>query len=228
MFLLAIIEDKLKIKPEEFSDNLMELLIEEIDMKYANKILSNKGFCISFYDFITIDDPFIYPAEGAAHQLAKFRIVIFRPFIGEIIVGKILSSNKDGIRVTLEFFDEIFIPASNMMEDTVYLEDLNYWCWNYDDKEYSMEAGQDIRFRVQTITFTKPTSQRQQQEQLLLLQQQAMTIGENQQQDAIVKRTVLPRHEHGNDSIPIQPPTAALMEIIATINDFGLGLTTWW
>jgi len=38
------------------------------------KILVDVGLCICFYDFVEVGDPYIYPAEGAAHQLVKFRI----------------------------------------------------------------------------------------------------------------------------------------------------------
>ncbi|CAE6470773.1 unnamed protein product [Rhizoctonia solani] len=37
-------------------------------------------------------------------------MVVFRPACSEVIVGKIKSSTEDGIRVTLGFFDDIYIP----------------------------------------------------------------------------------------------------------------------
>jgi DNA-directed RNA polymerase III subunit RPC8 len=76
--------------------------------------LVDVGLCICFYDFIEVGDPYIYPAEGSAHQKVKFRlgmssqmlknyllnifVVVFRPFIGEIIAGRICSCREDGIK----------------------------------------------------------------------------------------------------------------------------------
>ena len=75
MFVLTVIEEKLKILPEQFDCDSREVLIGQIELKYANKILIEVGLGICFYDFIEIGDPYIYPAEGSAHQLVKFRMV---------------------------------------------------------------------------------------------------------------------------------------------------------
>ena len=96
---------------------------------YAVQVLIDVGLCIAFYDIIEVGDPYIYPAEGSAHQKVKFRLgilkcgmrfgklviyglnfnvgsyffffyclVVFRPFIGEVLTGKVLSCREDGIR----------------------------------------------------------------------------------------------------------------------------------
>lgn len=45
------------------------------------------GLCICFYDLLKAGDPIVYPAEGCCHQAVTFRLVVFRPFVGEIITG---------------------------------------------------------------------------------------------------------------------------------------------
>ena len=40
-------------------------------------------------------------------------MIMFRPVEGEVIVGKVLSSNKNGIRVSLEFSEDVWIPSYN-------------------------------------------------------------------------------------------------------------------
>jgi DNA-directed RNA polymerase III subunit RPC8 len=43
-------------------------------------------------------------------------MVVFRPFKGEIIQGILLEGNPEGIRVHLDFFSDIWIPAANLQE----------------------------------------------------------------------------------------------------------------
>lgn len=59
-----------------------------------------------------------------------FRLVVFRPFISEVLVGKVKSQDEDGIRgrytpnttarllmkraVTMTFFDEVHIDVSQL------------------------------------------------------------------------------------------------------------------
>ena len=112
MFLLAVIVDKLKTHPDEFDRdptevnmssiflrpvhlshmhvlanvNLLfhQVLLDQIDIKFSNKVILEVGLCISLFDFQEIGDPYVYPAEGSAHQRVKFRMVVFRPFAGEV------------------------------------------------------------------------------------------------------------------------------------------------
>jgi hypothetical protein len=80
---------------------------------------------IAFYDFISVNDGLIYPGEGAAHHLCKFRFVFFRPFVGEVIDGIIEESSERGLRVSLSFFDDIWIPRDCLMGDARYHRALN-------------------------------------------------------------------------------------------------------
>ena len=43
-----------------------------------------------------------------------FRVLVFRPFIEEVLTGRIKSSTKEGVTLNLGFFDDIFLPASNL------------------------------------------------------------------------------------------------------------------
>ena len=42
--------------------------------------------------------------------IAEFRMTVFRPFVGEVLSGRIMAATHRGIRISLEFFDDIFIP----------------------------------------------------------------------------------------------------------------------
>jgi len=39
----------------------------------------------------------------------EFRLIVFRPFKNEVMIGRISSSNPEGIRLRTHFFDEIFV-----------------------------------------------------------------------------------------------------------------------
>jgi DNA-directed RNA polymerase subunit E'/Rpb7 len=36
----------------------------------------------------------VYPNDGAAYFKARFRLVIFRPFVGEVLVGTLTACTK--------------------------------------------------------------------------------------------------------------------------------------
>lgn len=125
-------------------------MIEQIEIKFSNKILLNVGLCIAFYDFINIEDPYIYPGAGSAIQLVRFRLVVFCPFIGEIIVGKISHLDKDGLKVTLGFFDDISIPVSQLQSPSTYDAVARSWTWDYEGEtgaSFTLELGDEVSFQ---------------------------------------------------------------------------------
>jgi DNA-directed RNA polymerase III subunit RPC8 len=149
MFQLAIIEDKITCNPDQLSRDPAEVIIEQIELKYCNKVLLNVGLGISFYDFISIGDPYLYPGAGASIQVVTFRLIVFRPFVGEVITGRVLSSNKDGVKLTLDFFDDIVIPAAQLQQPSVFNTTAGHWTWKYEtdsDAEYALQAGDEVSY----------------------------------------------------------------------------------
>ena len=62
------------------------------------QVLPNIGLCIALLDVVEIGDAFIYPGEGSSHVAVKFNMVVFRPFRGEILVGKVRSCSPSGVQ----------------------------------------------------------------------------------------------------------------------------------
>ena len=111
MFVLVSISDIIKIEPESFDVDYRHMLIEEIDRKYANHVVVDVGLCVTVYDFITIGAAYIHPSDGASHTEVTFRMIAFRPFIGEVIVGKLISCTSEHIRISTEFSHDLIVPS---------------------------------------------------------------------------------------------------------------------
>jgi DNA-directed RNA polymerase III subunit RPC8 len=126
------------------------VIIEQIELKYCNKIILNVGLGVAFYDFVNIGDPYLYPGAGSAIQVVRFRLIVFRPFVGEVMSGKVIQSTKEGLRISLEFFDDIFIPSSQLQNPSIYNPDTSLWTWKYDgsldsENEFVLELGDEVR-----------------------------------------------------------------------------------
>lgn len=61
------------------------------------QVVAKVGLCVALFDVLSMDDSYIFPGDGAAHTKVEFRFVIFRPFMEEIIVGKIKNCSKAGV-----------------------------------------------------------------------------------------------------------------------------------
>jgi DNA-directed RNA polymerase III subunit RPC8 len=125
----------------------VQVLREQIEIKYSNRILLHVGLCVTFYDFISIGDPYIYPSEGSSIQIVRFRMVVFRPFVGETMTGKLVRSNREGLKISVDFFDDILIPAALLQAPCVYNPADGLWTWKYGenhDTDFVMDIGEEV------------------------------------------------------------------------------------
>ncbi|XP_026276992.1 DNA-directed RNA polymerase III subunit RPC8 [Frankliniella occidentalis] len=161
MFVLAEMKHVIRTPPWKFNVKLTDAIAEELNKKLANKVVLNVGLCIALHDIIHMEDSFIFPGDGAAHTKVRFRYVVFRPFLEEVLVGKIRSCSSEGVHVTLGFFDDIVIPPSALQHPSRFDETEQVWVWEYDTgadgekHDLFMDAGEPIRFRVTAESFTE-------------------------------------------------------------------------
>jgi len=61
----------------------------------AAQVLRELGLCIALYDVLSVGEPRLHHGSPAQHVSVEFRLVMFRPFVGEILVGTIIASTAD-------------------------------------------------------------------------------------------------------------------------------------
>ncbi|KCV72822.1 hypothetical protein, variant [Fonticula alba] len=203
MFVLVKFSDSVRIAPADFRKKLSDAVIDELNKKYANKVVKRVGLCISLFELHSVGDPLVVPADGCTHVKVTFTYIVFRPFVGQILSGRIKKCTPEGVFVTLGFFEDILIPADQLQENTVFDHEEQVWVWNYFDNKLYMDVENRIRFRIVEHVyfeqFKKPT---------------AATPG------------AFPAEEQADTSeaAPTQPP----FSLIAAANQDGLGLEKWW
>ncbi|XP_058465160.1 DNA-directed RNA polymerase III subunit RPC8 [Malaya genurostris] len=203
MFVLAELKDTVRIAPELFNLKLPEAIKDEINRKLANKVLLNIGLCIALKDIVKLGDSIILPGDGASHTEVNFRYIVFRPMIGDVITGKIRSCSREGVHVTLGFFDDILVPPSALQHPSRFEEAEQAWVWEYpleDGKKHDlyMDIGENIKFRVSGEVF-----------------EESSPIGP-------------PDQETPSTSTTTTDTNKTPYRIVAAINESGLGLLSWW
>lgn len=118
-------------------------------------------------------------------------------------VGRIKNSNIEGINVSLSFFDDIFIPSSNLQKPYRFDEQEQLFVWQYetDDRVHELyfDIGEEIRFRVVKEFFldTNPSGP-----------------------PVINDSNILNNGHNDGNKCPYT--------IIGSVNEPGLGLLSWW
>ncbi|KAJ2078328.1 DNA-directed RNA polymerase III complex subunit Rpc25 [Coemansia sp. RSA 988] len=153
MFVLVVLRDTLKIEPAEFRKTREQALKDEINKKYANRVLHDVGLCMLIHDLLKIDEGFVQHSEGWIWVKVEFRMIVFRPFRDEVLVGRVRSASPAGIEVSMGFFDDISIPANQMPMGSEFDGSEGVWVWRYEGNELFMDLEEPIRFRVLNTVF---------------------------------------------------------------------------
>ncbi|KAJ3028981.1 UNVERIFIED_CONTAM: DNA-directed RNA polymerase III subunit RPC8 [Siphonaria sp. JEL0065] len=160
MFSVITLEDTVRVLPTDQRKGLPTAVTDELNKKYSNRIKPKVGLCIRVLDIIEIGDGIVHAClDGSGMHRTKFRLIIFKPFVGEILTGKVVNQSPEGLRVSLEFFDDILIPEYMLKPNSNYNKTQGQWIWQYQDDEsgdiQNMEIERDemIRFRVEAQHF---------------------------------------------------------------------------
>ncbi|KAF8894240.1 RNA polymerase Rpb7 [Gymnopilus junonius] len=154
MFCLSVVKDTMAIHPSNFGAPVEDALIAEINKKYANRVLHDVGLCICVFDITQAGEGKVRYGDGFLWYKVVFRLVVFRPFTSEVIIAKVKSSDEDGIRLTLGFFDDLdpnerahfWIPDSTLTTATELLDT------PLTERMY-IDQGEVVRVRVEADEF---------------------------------------------------------------------------
>ena len=67
----------------------------------------NVGLCIALWDITKREESYILPGDGASHTIVHFRYVVFRPFMEQILVGKIKNCSREGVQSKFSYSSDI-------------------------------------------------------------------------------------------------------------------------
>ena len=159
MFQLTRVHDVVHIQPYEFGRDVLTAVRNALNAKYPNKVMRNLGLCVALYDILHIGESHLHPGSAAHHTAVQFRLVIFRPHIGEILTGSVVSSDEEGVRISLGFFNDIHVPKTLLQEPSSWSAEENLWVWDVTSTDQLfVDLENELRFRVQHISYRPPTN----------------------------------------------------------------------
>jgi len=65
-----------------------------LEKTFLDRVIAGLGLIVTLYDILEVDGGFVYHSDGGAHYRARFRVVVFRPFQEELIVGKVTHMDE--------------------------------------------------------------------------------------------------------------------------------------
>lgn len=69
-------------------------MLAVLESAFLDKVILDLGLVVTIYDILSISEGQVFPSDGGAHVETTFRVVVFRPSPGELIIGKVISQDE--------------------------------------------------------------------------------------------------------------------------------------
>eukprot|EP00188_Purpureofilum_apyrenoidigerum_P001655 Plantae.Rhodophyta-Purpureofilum_apyrenoidigerum.ctg19365.p1 GENE.Plantae.Rhodophyta-Purpureofilum_apyrenoidigerum.ctg19365~~Plantae.Rhodophyta-Purpureofilum_apyrenoidigerum.ctg19365.p1 ORF type:complete len:192 (-),score=43.79 Plantae.Rhodophyta-Purpureofilum_apyrenoidigerum.ctg19365:411-986(-) len=158
MYKLVRICDDIQIAPSVFGEPRGTVLENEVNRKYANRVLEGHGLCVCVWDWISWGDARILDGHGEAQICVEFRLIVFAPFEGEVLLGRVRSSNSKGIHLSLDFFDDVFVEEKHMQKPSEFDDSEGAWVWRFDGNDLYIYNDEYVWFKVLDVVYKQPES----------------------------------------------------------------------
>ncbi|KAF8303679.1 putative DNA-directed RNA polymerase III subunit [Trypanosoma cruzi] len=124
-----------------FEDILMHRLTE----RYVGKIVPGCGLCVAIHDILQYTQGIVRGPSASAWLTAQFRLCIFAPTPGARLRATISAQTREGIFLTLEFFQFVFfVPGDLLVAPSSYHEEKKCWVLHVEEEEEDdVEEGEE-------------------------------------------------------------------------------------
>lgn len=148
MFILTKIADLVQITPAQFQQHSRVAIENNINAKYSNRVIQKIGLCICMYDLLWASEGLIGHGDGLVNVNVEFRLIVFRPFKGETIFGKISIATPEGLNIRTDFFEDIFVSYKELPEGCEYDHNEQSWVWVVDGERMVYDHNEMVRMQV--------------------------------------------------------------------------------
>jgi DNA-directed RNA polymerase II subunit RPB7 len=150
MFLVMFFEQAIIMPPSCLYKNLKDLLKAKLIEKVEGSVSEKHGYIICV---LSVDDPStgkILDTSGDVLFSIRYKAVIMKPFVGEVVDGVIEKVDQYGIHVNVGPI-KVFISNSQFPPDFEYSGSNNYYISR--SKNDKLSVGSEVRFRIMGVQF---------------------------------------------------------------------------
>eukprot|EP00271_Cylindrocystis_brebissonii_P019465 TRINITY_DN5920_c0_g2_i3.p1 TRINITY_DN5920_c0_g2~~TRINITY_DN5920_c0_g2_i3.p1 ORF type:complete len:169 (+),score=23.42 TRINITY_DN5920_c0_g2_i3:417-923(+) len=155
MFMLVAFEDDIRIQPEKLQLPIDVAVTSYLRNVFVDKVIDEQGLCVTLYDIQSVNGGYVFPGDGAPRFTVRFRLVMFRPFVGEILVGRLARCDASGLHVTCgDFFADIHIPEHLLQAPSEFDPEEKLWVWKFSGNDMFLDLNEEvgkIRFSREAI-----------------------------------------------------------------------------
>lgn len=124
MFYLVEMEDYVRVEPRLFGLPTLEAVEKQLKEIYADYYDKELGKAVAVIEVLSVGEGIIIPGDGAAYYNSKFKMLVWKPELHELVFGEIAEITNFGAFINLGTIKGV-IHISQTMDDFVSFSKLN-------------------------------------------------------------------------------------------------------
>jgi DNA-directed RNA polymerase subunit E' len=118
MFYIAEVEDYVRVEPKLFGLPTVEAVDKQLREAYLNYYNRELGRVAAVIEVLSVGEGVIIPGDGATYYNSKFKLLVWKPELQEIIFGEVSEITKFGAFMDMGIMRGM-IHISQTMDDFV-------------------------------------------------------------------------------------------------------------
>ncbi|MGM5484976.1 MAG: DNA-directed RNA polymerase [Nanobdellota archaeon] len=118
MFYKVKLSDHIRVPPNLFDMDIKDAIVKRIKRKYSGYISKDLGMVIDVSQVDDMEEGIIIPGDGASYYETTFEVLVYRPELQEVVLGKIKDIADFGAFISLGPIEGM-IHISQSMDDFV-------------------------------------------------------------------------------------------------------------
>ncbi len=150
MFYLSQIKDHIRVAPNDFALEQKLAIIKSIKKEYEGFISKDVGIVVDVCDVQEVKEGVIIPGDGASYYETTFTLLVFKPELQEVVIGRIKDIAEFGAFMSLGP-SEGMIHVSQTMDDFVSFSKDKTLAGK--DSKRTLKVGDVCRARMIALSF---------------------------------------------------------------------------
>lgn len=153
MYKILTIEDDIRVPPTKFSMDVKDAVKESVQEQIEGKTNPDIGVFLAVTDVLEVGEGSIVPEDGAVHYPAKFKVLVFKPELNEIVTGEVVDITEFGAFTRIGPIDAL-IHVSQIMDDRISYDQRNA-IFTGKKTRLKLQEGDLVRARIVGVSLGK-------------------------------------------------------------------------
>ncbi|MEK6820664.1 MAG: DNA-directed RNA polymerase [Nanoarchaeota archaeon] len=150
MFYLTEVEDYVRVEPKLFGLPTLDAVKQQLKETYSEHTSKELGRVVCVVDVLNVGEGIIIPGDGAAYYKSRFKLLVWKPEMQELVYGIISEITNFGAFMNLGVMQGM-IHISQTMEDYVSFSKSNTLIGRANKK--SLKKNDSCLARIVAISF---------------------------------------------------------------------------